>query len=569
MTGDIDRLGKARPRRHTVKSGCRTCKSRKVKCDEGRPACYRCVSSGRNCDGYGIWGGGGNVHGPQQRSQGLQDNPRDHSIHLPVSIIPSGAEERLGFEWFKCRTATKLPGSFISGFWTTLVFQASFSEPAILHAILALSSIHRNSSTNVENGVEKRNNIPLDENEHFALRSYVKAISYLQPHFSTTNRASLRVALITCVVFIYLELLRGHFQTAQIHFHSGLRILEEMEFLSRETDGILRLNPCRQSADDWILEAFSRLHLQIELFKHSFQHPYIALQLAEPRTPYLSFHSINEVWQGIERLLNKVFHLTHQRRRKLELLQDSRELIDQQECVRVELARWLAIFEGFRKGREGHASTDEKKCYQLLSTYHTMTSIMADTCLWPSDELAYDLHTNKFVLLIDQLATLWRTTSMSTSFRSPPTHIMDMPKSIIDMGWVPPLFYAAVRCRVHRVRTQAARLLECTSHREGIWDSRIALCIARKVIEVEERDFYETFDTNDDFPLTGTPSLSELLLPELPGAYRIQELEVILSGSPMDKILLFGKQKQNGTNIKKLISQYDAYSQRWTDELWE
>lgn len=31
---------------------------RKVKCDEGQPACERCTSTGRVCDGYGIWGGG-------------------------------------------------------------------------------------------------------------------------------------------------------------------------------------------------------------------------------------------------------------------------------------------------------------------------------------------------------------------------------------------------------------------------------------------------------------------------------------------------------------------------------
>ncbi|KAH8659277.1 hypothetical protein BGZ60DRAFT_382395, partial [Tricladium varicosporioides] len=477
--------------------------------------------------------------------------------------------ERWDLEWFKCRTAPKLPGSFISGFWTTLLFQASFSEPAILHAILALSSIHKKSVINVENGVEKKTNIALDESEHFALRSYVKAIGFLQPHFLTRNRASLRVTLITCVVFIYLELLRGHFQTAQIHFYNGLKILEEMKFLSRETDGILRFNPCLQSTDDWILEAFSRLHLQIELFKCSFQHPYIALQIAEPQTLYLSFRSINEGWQGIERLLNKVFHLTHQIRQSPELPWNFHKQIEQQGCLRVELARWLVIFEGFRKGQEGRASTDEKKCYQLLSTYHTMASIMVDTCLCPSDEMVFDLHTNKFVLLIEQLATLWRITSVGTSFRSPPKHITDMPKSIIDMGWVPPLFYTAVRCRVHRIRTQAARLLECTSHREGIWDSITALHIVRKVIEVEERDFYEKFDTDDNFPLTSSPSPSELLLPKLPEAYRIQELEVILSGSPMDKILLFGKQNQNETSIRKPISQYDACTQRWTDGLWE
>jgi len=58
---------------------CRTCKSlgketvyrlcllilrrvRKVKCDQGWPACDRCIPTGRVCDGHGIWGGGGNAY---------------------------------------------------------------------------------------------------------------------------------------------------------------------------------------------------------------------------------------------------------------------------------------------------------------------------------------------------------------------------------------------------------------------------------------------------------------------------------------------------------------------------
>ncbi|KAJ5150527.1 uncharacterized protein N7500_010716 [Penicillium coprophilum] len=35
-----------------LKSGCMTCKIRRVKCDEEKPQCRRCVSTGRKCDGY-------------------------------------------------------------------------------------------------------------------------------------------------------------------------------------------------------------------------------------------------------------------------------------------------------------------------------------------------------------------------------------------------------------------------------------------------------------------------------------------------------------------------------------
>ncbi|KAJ5810885.1 hypothetical protein N7447_010401, partial [Penicillium robsamsonii] len=35
-----------------LKSGCMTCKVRRVKCDEEKPHCRRCMSTGRKCDGY-------------------------------------------------------------------------------------------------------------------------------------------------------------------------------------------------------------------------------------------------------------------------------------------------------------------------------------------------------------------------------------------------------------------------------------------------------------------------------------------------------------------------------------
>ncbi|KAH7141829.1 hypothetical protein EDB81DRAFT_899148 [Dactylonectria macrodidyma] len=34
--------------------GCWTCRDRRVKCDERRPKCHRCLQSGRHCQGYGV-----------------------------------------------------------------------------------------------------------------------------------------------------------------------------------------------------------------------------------------------------------------------------------------------------------------------------------------------------------------------------------------------------------------------------------------------------------------------------------------------------------------------------------
>lgn len=545
-----------------------TIRIRKVKCDEGRPVCHRCRSTGRVCDGYGIWGGGESFYRHRQCVTSLENGRVLPRPPVFVSVLASGTEEKEYLEWFRCRTAIKLPGTFVSRFWDTLLFQASLDEPAVLHAVLALSSAHKSLAFSA-NDRSKTENGP-NEQEQFTLKQYVKAISHLQPHFSTKDRVSFRVSLITCVTFVCLEFLRGHFRTAQIHLQNGLKILREIQMLSNGNDGILRPKPCLESTDDWIVEAFSRLHLQVGLLKHDYLNSCLVLQAAVHKTPSLAFHSINEAWQQMGRLLNMVFHLTHQARQQADYeyksLRNPLLLVEDQRRIRIELAQWLETYEAFnkaQKGLVGHRSTHEERGYQVIYTYHTMASIMAATCLQPSDESVFDLHTNQFVLLIRQLAKLWIIASTTSPVQDLPG---EMSNSIVDLGWIPPLYYVAVKCRVHRIRLQAIRLLECTPHREGIWDAKTTLCVARKVMDVEERDFYKDLDKADDFSLSSSPRPRDLSLPTLPESYRIRDVEMVLSGDPTDKILLFCKQKQEGMDCRVLISEYDVHLQCWIDK---
>jgi Fungal specific transcription factor domain len=444
--------------------------------------------------------------------------------------------------------------------------QASLSEPAVLHAVLALSSVHRGGILNGDRQ-EQSNSIP-DKLEQFTLQHYVKAISHLRPHFSAKDRASFRVALIVCIIFVSLDFLRGHFTTAQIHLQNGLKLLGETQSLSDRNDGLLLLRPCREAIDDWIVEAFSRLHIQVELFKQLYQHPCLLLQAAEPGPPAPMFCSFKEAWHEMERLMNKIFHLTKQAREheaECTSLRHPLALLGHQQRVRTELARWLDTYEASREALRGQESLEEEKAYQILCIYHTMVTIMADMCLCPSDEGVFDSHTNQFVHLIRQLADLWAISSTIFPFRAPPGHLINMSRSIVDMAWIPPLYYAAVKCRVHRIRLQAIRLLESTFHREGIWDARIAACVSRKVMEIEERDYYKDVDTADDFPLSSSPRPRDLSLPPLPESYRIRDVEVVLSGDPMNKVLLLCRQRQDGMDCKVRIGEYHVPSQRWMD----
>ena len=212
---------------------------------------------------------------------------------------------------------------------------------------------------------------------------------------------------------------------------------------------------------------------------------------------------------------------------------------------------------------------EEKKAYKILPVYHNMATIMAGVCLSPGDESVFDAYSTQFVVIVGKMAELWAVSQPASPHgRSAGRHLGDflnMAHCYADIGWIPVLFYAAIKCRVHRVRLQAIQLLECSTHREGIWDSRLTACIARKAMQMEERDFYQGIDTRDSFPLSGCPTPWDLSLPLIPSSYKIRRLDAALLGEPMENIIMSGEKEENNVYRRSVLSEYNVHTQCWTD----
>jgi len=529
----------------------KTGRIRKVKCDEGRPACLRCVSTGRVCDGYGIWGGGGNFYGHRESSVVSKDGSITPWPPTGVSILAQNAEESRYFEWFKCRTSKKLAGPFRLTFWETLLFQASLNEPAILHAVLTLSSVHKKGV--LDSTDQSRNADPPDEHEQFMLQHYLKAIHHLQPHFEARDKPAIRVALITCLVFVCIEFLRGHFETAQTHLDNGLKVFRELQIPSDVDHGVINLKSSAESTDDWLVEAFCRFHFQVELFKQTYRHTCTFVQPLASEPLITVFRFAREAWKILERLFNRIFYLTELCRKHRVSNHFSTELpsglVRLHQRIQEELDQWLHTYEVSVKDMQGQDSDGFVR--RILCEYHTMAGIMADASLRPDDESVFDSHTERFVFLTNQSAYMWKTRRSAHQDNPLPGRISSMARSIIDMGWIPPLYYTALKCRVHRIRLHAIKLLESACHIEGIWDSNVAACITRKVMEIEEKDFYPLTDAADDFTLCSSPEAHDLSLPTLPQANRIHEVKVILFDRPTDSVFFFYRQKQISAEWKE------------------
>ncbi|KAL3470764.1 hypothetical protein BJX99DRAFT_263950 [Aspergillus californicus] len=575
------RKGKAK-----VKSGCRTCKTRKVKCDEHFPVCDRCISTGRVCDGYGVWGGGGN-HYSHRRSL----YPREILDYPSLTCMPNfvaSTDEKSSFDWFKGRTIIKIPGSYLSDFWTTILLQATQTEQAVWHATMALSFTHRVGFVQI--GSDHANIL-----EQSTLRHCIKAVRLLNPHFTARDRASSRVVLIVCLIFLVLDLIRGHFSSAQVHLRNGLRILGETQARC--------FSSFPESIDDAITEAFFRLNTQVSLLQYQNRPwPCISPSPLHSEPTYSKFSSYTAAWRGLDHLMNETFHLSAQAR---EHPPDTTILLSHQKHIQTGLNAWLRTYTNshstLRLSPNKVIAEARSKVHRLVISYHTMLMIMTETALYPHNETIFDTQTSRFTELINTLSEVWTisikdpSNPMSAPTRDPTTPssqdtpadrdsdkdnprnrstdqnhnwigTCDMSHTIIDMGWMPPLFYAATKCRDRRIRRSAIRLLESTNHREGIWDAKITACIARRVMEIEEGDFYYVFDEgsggHDGMGDVLGGGQEDITVPMLPESCRIRDLEVKMEGDPLERVLLFGGWEGMGSG-GVCIGEYHVWEQRW------
>ncbi|KAK1757880.1 fungal-specific transcription factor domain-containing protein [Echria macrotheca] len=500
--------------RRKTRTGCRTCKIRRVKCDESRPTCQRCLGTGRVCDGYGIWGGGGGqVLTPRKEVPKMQISSCGGPPKL-VAILPGmSPQEQAALDFFRHKTSPKMPGAFYSDFWEKLVLQAVVTEPAVLHASIALAATHRSGGTNTYINASSSPSTDdmgmIDVNERLALQQYNLAIRHLQLHLENKQRHSLRVALISCMLFISMELLKGEFRSGRAHLQGALKLLEEIQDrdgLGVADEATLLLRPQPESVDDHLVEAFTRLNVQSALFGQGSEYLYQmgrSTKGSPPPNPSSSssipptFESVMLARRHLDALINRVHLLSAQINR---LVYSSSPIpahfTAQAASLQSSLKTWLSAFNRSIPTLETQTKNEYNSpplSIALLRMYHTMTTIMSHTALRGRSETVYDQFSSDFKSILTDASTLWRGVIRAKCTPIAYRHQNRRQRDVnftIDMGFIPPLFYTALKCRVPRYRRFAARFLEASPYREGVWDGFVAGAVARAVMEMEEGEFY-------------------------------------------------------------------------------
>ncbi|EWY82234.1 hypothetical protein FOYG_14350 [Fusarium oxysporum NRRL 32931] len=186
------------------KTGCITCRIRRVKCDEDKPSCHRCTSTGRKCDGYDLA-----TLAPSGRLQ------------LPQIVSGGSDPESQAIYQFRTRIATLIASSFDADFWTYDVLHKSDTYTPVRHALAALASAYQKS---ILLGIKSTSC------DLFIFSQYQKAMRSLSTCFQEAKALSTSgklAALVANFLFTYLCSLQGLRKEALVHLRNGLALIHE------------------------------------------------------------------------------------------------------------------------------------------------------------------------------------------------------------------------------------------------------------------------------------------------------------------------------------------------------
>jgi hypothetical protein len=376
------------------------------------------------------------------------------------------ASERRSLQFFCVVAAPVLSGPLDSYFWTHLVLQFSQMEPAVRHSIVAVGSLYEQ----MHRSPNKSLLLPLQD-DNLVLRHYNAAIH----HLKTMENESL--VLLVCILFICIEFLRGNREAATDHCYHGISILERVE-----------------ASFPWTRQYLSPLFRRLSIFPFFFNvvgRPPPKLLGLNDIIP-ISFPTSSDAQFYLDGILGRTVRLV--RRGDVYRLGSKRyetvssDLIAEQNFIRATLDEWHLSFLRFASQSSEPGTTDVGR-YNMLMRYQ-ICRVWVET-LFEHQETAYDKYLDVFRLTVD-LATTVR----SSDYCSNPITFT------FEIGFVPLLYFVAVKCRCLATRMRALALMKTLgAARENLWELTTMFAAAKRTVEIEHGAVI-----TDDAQLFGEPS---------------------------------------------------------------
>ncbi|OJI79532.1 hypothetical protein ASPTUDRAFT_48194 [Aspergillus tubingensis CBS 134.48] len=462
-------LKKYSPRSRT---GCRTCRARRIKCDETPgPSCKNCTSTGRTCD-----------RSPQFQLP-IKSRLR-HASHLhnyiSTNLPGMTADERRCLALFQTYTMPMLTGLCDSELWQRLVLQMSQMEPAVGHAVAALGAFHETTTV----GVAGMNN----DYQLFALEQYGRAIAVLRRRLASgSGDPQLRItALVCCVIFVVLELLQDNYGNILVHLRNGIYILMN-ETGPKAREAIFKSLPAGAKNDSEREEDAVFTHMFAQLTVQAAHFSEDSVMRLQPLDAHLStvhydsieIRSLIEAKDTLDPLIDSMVRFWT--RCEVELRDRSADhypLYVEQQRQYSNIQRHINAFETY-VSQSQHYSPKETRAIDTIRVSHIVMSTYIATFM-DLTETIYDRFLARWtraVILAEQIVA-----SLQTEYAHKQ---QPLPNVISDIGVFVPLFSVGIKCRDVGIRERVLRLFRAWPHREGLHDSMSYLYMVREIAKME------------------------------------------------------------------------------------
>lgn len=156
-----------------AKTGCFSCRKRRVKCDEAKPDCQRCKSANVHCEGYPIkklLSVSIPEKALQRRMSAYSSDPLDVGND---AMLNAGNAALPFYHQFVTQTVYAIGGGTREHFWRDDVASMAWSTGYVYHAMISLAAMHK-TSTDASSGRPTPAAL-----RTFALQHYQQAVKLL------------------------------------------------------------------------------------------------------------------------------------------------------------------------------------------------------------------------------------------------------------------------------------------------------------------------------------------------------------------------------------------------------
>ncbi|CAD6444612.1 b9c52581-77ad-4055-957e-2b75baf17bcb [Sclerotinia trifoliorum] len=511
LAGSTATSKKTRACRQKSKTGCTTCKIRRVKCDETKPSCMRCKNFGRKCDGYEYnpkdkpaW-----LMGPTISTGISQEVIETPSVAIPptISVIDFGNEQEAQYFDFFCKeTVFELAGGSEKKLFNVIILQACHTDTSVRHAVTAIAALSKAMKASKyldqsegEAGFQRISD-QVEMHHRYALKQYGKSLRYLR-NLVQTSQNFLRIPLLVSLIIFCFENFHGNTQLADKHIYSALKMMHHHEaFSSHPCHNLLLSSPAPDLVENEIVTAYLHLALAIvtrpddpdslsrkvlDLISVDIPPPNIPQQLcnleeAEIHLEHVLYHSLPSIPRAdLEKRLAspalspKGLATSFSKLQRLHLEASSPILTG------FEFPMFSSIFQDWQRAFQPIISYAQSRLgnahYVAATTLHIKA--LGIELMGQGVFLDYRI-SDHFLPIFRQII------SLSQKLVSDPRFLKTF---VFDAGIIPSLFVVIYACPDQNIRKDAVMILkEAAPRREGTWDALKIATIGQMLLESEE-----------------------------------------------------------------------------------